>query len=195
MPTYARWWTSEAPPVSLPYDTEVVEMNHHRLIGCLIAVAATVLLIAAAGTASAAGCGAPLTLPGSCFSGADGDQADDGGGVVDWQSYSDTPPIADGTGSGDTKFAGGDKELEPGKWDFITQNNTPKTDILTAWATMDGTFLYGSFVRAKQTGDTFLAFELNQEQPDVRTDGDVVAHRSNGDVLLTYDILTTNKIN
>lgn len=174
-------------------------MSHHRLIGCLAAVAATILMLAAASTASAAGCGTPLTtLPGSCFSGGDGDQAEDGGGVVDWQSspYSATPAIADGTGQADTKFAGGDKELEPGKWDFITQNNTPKTDLLSAWATMDGTFLYGSFVRAKQTGDTFLAFELNQDGAGPRQSGGYpVPHRSTGDVLLTYDILTTNKVN
>lgn len=171
-------------------------MRHHRLIGCLAAVATTILLIAVAGTASAAVCGAPITLPGSCFNGGDGDQSDDGGGIVDWQSYSGTPAIPDGTGRGDSKFAGGDKELAPGKWDFITQNNTPKTDILTAWATMDGSYLYGSFVREKQNGDTFLAFELNQDGAGPRTSGGyAVPHRSTGDVLLTYDILTTNRVN
>lgn len=171
-------------------------MNRHRLIGCLVAVAATILVIAAGGTASAAVCPA-LSLPDTCFAAGDGNQANDGG--LDWESFAGLSGINDGTGSDDTKFAGGDKELEPGKWDFITQNNTPKTDILNSWATLQGTYLYASFVRAKQTGDTFLAYELNQDAAGPRVSPDPggypVPHRSNGDILLTYDILTTNKIN
>ncbi|HEX6714672.1 MAG TPA: hypothetical protein VF066_14870, partial [Thermoleophilaceae bacterium] len=96
----------------------------------------------------------------------------------------------------DTKFSGGDKETEPGGWDFITGNNTPKTDILKGWSKFDGRFLYAAFERVKESGDTFLAFELNQDRAGLtRTSGGIpVPHRKTGDILFTYDISTTNKL-
>ena len=42
-------------------------------------------------------------------------------------------------------------------------------DLLEGWTNFSSSFLYASFVRFKQEGDTFLAFELNQlgDQPSV----------------------------
>jgi len=63
------------------------------------------------------------------------------------------------------------------------------------WSSFDNGFLYAAFERAKQTGDTFLAFELNQDPAGPRISGGIaVPHRSTGDVLITYDISTTNKV-
>jgi hypothetical protein len=135
-------------------------------------------------------------LPGNCFAGEDGDQATGAGDMVDWQDIAGVvTPAYDPIKGLDTKFSGGDKELQPGGWNFITGNNTPKTDILKGWSYFDGSFLYGAFERAKQNGDTFLAFELNQLGAGPRTSGGIlVPHRSTGDILFTYDISTTNKV-
>jgi uncharacterized repeat protein (TIGR01451 family) len=157
-------------------------------------LALTVLVIfAAVGAVSAyAACSEPF----NCFAGDDGDQATGPNGLSDWQDIATSVTPADDPAKGsDTKFSGGDKETEPGNWDFITGNNTPKTDILKGWSKFDGRFLYAAFERAKQNGDTFLAFELNQDGAGPRTSGGIpVPHRSTGDILFTYDISTTNKL-
>ena len=165
---------------------------HKRGLPVLLATA-LVLVFAFVGAGSAyAACSEPF----NCFAGDDGDQASGPNGLADWQDIAGSVTSADDPAKGiDTKFSGGDKETSPGGWDFITGNNTPKTDILKGWSKFDGRFLYGAFERAKQTGDTFLAFELNQLGAGPRTSGGIpVPHRSTGDILFTYDISTTNKV-
>jgi hypothetical protein len=163
-------------------------------LSAMFACALAIALGAGGGTAFAGtNCGPPASLAGSCFAAGDGNQLDGPGDLVDWQSTPVTA-IGDGPKGNDTKFAGGDKELEPGSWDFITGNNTPKDDLLEGWTNFSSSFLYASFVRFKQEGDTFLAFELNQLGAGPRTSGGIpVPHRSTGDVLITYDISTTNE--
>src|SRR3954470_24117881 len=159
----------------------------------MMLVLAFVLVFAvAAGSAYAAPCAEPF----NCFAGDDGDQATGPSGLTDWQDIAGSVTPADDPAKGsDTKFSGGDKETEPAGWDFITGNNTPKTDILKGWSSFDGRFLYAAFERAKENGDTFLAFELNQDGAGPRTSGGIaVPHRSTGDILFTYDISTTNKL-
>jgi hypothetical protein len=154
---------------------------------------AFLVMFALAGSASAfAACAEPF----NCFAGDDGDQASGPGGLTDWQDIADgVTAAADPVKGSDTRFSGGDKETEPAGWDFITGNNTPKTDILKGWSKFDGRFLYAAFERAKENGDTFLAFELNQLGAGPRTSGGIpVPHRSTGDILFTYDISTTNKL-
>jgi uncharacterized repeat protein (TIGR01451 family) len=155
----------------------------------LAAAVLAVFAIVGAGTAYAA-CSQPF----NCFAGDDGDQASGPNGLTDWQDIAATvTPLLDPAKGVDTKFSGGDKETQPGGWNFITGNNTPKTDILEGWSKFDGRFLYGAFSRVKQTGDTFLAFEMNQLGAGPRTSGGIaVPHRSTGDILFTYDISTTN---
>ena len=158
----------------------------------LLATAALLFFsVLGAGTAYAA-CAQPF----NCFAGDDGNQVSGPDGLSDWQDIaSSVTAVHDPAKGVDTKFAGGDKETEPGSWDFITGNNTPKTDILEGWGKLDGQFLYAAFSRFKQEGDTFLAFELNQLGAGPRTSGGLlVPHRSTGDVLFTYDISTTNKV-
>src|SRR3954468_8013520 len=159
----------------------------------ILLVTAIVVLFAIAGTSTAfAACSDPF----NCFAGDDGNQATGPNGLSDWQDIAASVGVLDDPAKGsDTKFSGGDKETSPGAWDFITGNNTPKTDILKGWSKFDGRFLYGAFERMKETGDTFLAFELNQLGAGPRTSGGIpVPHRSTGDILFTYDISTTNKL-
>jgi hypothetical protein len=161
-------------------------------IASMLAFAVLVIFaVAGAGSAYAA-----CTEPFNCFAGDDGDQATGPNGLSDWQDIAGgVTPADDPVKGGDTKFSGGDKETEPGGWDFITGNNTPKTDILRGWSQFDGRYLFAAFERAKQNGDTFLAFELNQDGAGPRTSGGIpVPHRSTGDILFTYDVSTTNKL-
>lgn len=160
-------------------------------ISLMLAFAVLAVFAVGAGSAYAA-CSEPF----NCFAGDDGDQATGPNGLTDWQDIAGSvTPATDPAKGSDTKFSGGDKETEPGGWDFITGNNTPKTDILKGWSKFDGQFLYAAFERMKQNGDTFLAFELNQDPAGPRTSGGIpVPHRSTGDILFTYDISTTNKL-
>src|SRR3954447_14705328 len=159
----------------------------------LVLVTAALVFFAVVGAGTAFAACAQLF---NCFAGDDGDQASGPNGLTDWQDIAGSvTPVDDPAKGVDTKFSGGDKETEPGGWDFITGNNTPKTDILKGWSKFDGRFLYAAFERAKQNGDTFLAFELNQGGAGARTSGGLsVPHRSIGDILFTYDISTTNKL-
>jgi hypothetical protein len=165
-----------------------------RFPALLVIVLVIAFALVGAGSAYATDCTG--ALPGSCFAGDDGDQATGPGDLTDWQDIAGSvTPTVDPAKGVDTKFSGGDKELQPGGWNFITGNNTPKTDILMGWSSFDSGFLYAAFMRAKQTGDTFLAFELNQDPAGPRISGGIpVPHRSTGDVLITYDISTTNKV-
>src|SRR6478736_4881240 len=118
----------------------------------LLLVTAFVLVFAVGAGSASAACSEPF----NCFAGDDGDQASGPDGLTDWQDIAGSVTPADDPAKGsDTKFSGGDKETEPGAWDFITGNNTPKTDILKGWSRFDGQFLYVAFERAKQNGDTF----------------------------------------
>src|SRR3954453_7873416 len=159
----------------------------------MVLASAFLLIFAVVGAGSAyAACSEPF----NCFAGDDGDQASGPNGLTDWQDIAGAVTPADDPAKGsDTKFSGGDKETEPGSWDFITGNNPPKTDILKGWSRFDGQFLYVAFERAQQNGDTFLSFELNQLGAGPRTSGEIpVPHRSTGDIMFTYDISTTNKL-
>ena len=133
--------------------------------------------------------------PFDCFAAADGDQATGPAAMSDWQDIAKTVAVATDPAKGsDTKFSGGDKENQPGSWKFITGNNTPKTDILEGWSKLENNVLKIAFVRAKQSGDTFLSFELNQLPAVQKADGQMYPQRSPGDILFTYDIATTNKL-
>ena len=108
----------------------------------MVLASAFLLIFAVVGAGSAyAACSEPF----NCFAGDDGDQATGPNGLTDWQDIAGSVTPADDPAKGsDTKFSGGDKETEPGGWDFITGNNTPKTDIVKGWSSFDGRFLYAS---------------------------------------------------
>src|SRR3954447_12920209 len=166
-------------------------MSRARLSIVLAMLVVALFAIAGAGNAYAA-CSQPF----DCFAGDDGDQATGPNSLTDWQDLAPLAPLTDPAKGSDTKFSGGAKETAPGGWDFILGNNTPKTDLLQGWTAFDGRYLDVSFERAKQTGDTFLAFELNQigAGPRISSAGIPIPHRSTGDILFTYDIGTTNQV-
>src|SRR4051812_41385578 len=97
--------------------------------GLPVLLATALVLVCAligSGTAYAA-CGEPF----NCFAGDDGDQASGPNGLTDWQDIAGSVIALHDPAKGiDTKFSGGAKETDPGGWDFITGNNTPKTDII-----------------------------------------------------------------
>lgn len=164
----------------------------------MLLAAAVFAISAIAGTATAS-----ASCAFNCFAAADGNQAtgdQSAGGDAnarDWQDIAGSvTTLTDPAKGVDTKFAGGDKETQPGSWTFITGNNTPKTDILEGWANLESNVLEVAFVRAMQSGDTFLSFELNQQPaaPRPGTSDPVYPQRSEGDILFTYDISTTNHL-
>src|SRR5437763_12058606 len=97
------------------------------LVACGVLAAA--LAVSSASALADTSCGPPNSLSGSCFAAADGDQLDGPGDLVDWQSFTALAPIADASRGIDSKFKDGSKELEPGNWQFVVGNNTPKTDL------------------------------------------------------------------
>ena len=158
----------------------------------MVLATAIVMIFAIAGTGTAfAACSDSF----DCFAASDGNQISGPNGLTDWQDIAgDVATAADPAKGDDTQFSGGNKETEPGNWKFITGNNTPKTDVLEGWSHLANNVLEVSFVRVKQSGNTFLSFELNQKAAIQKADGSYYPQRSTGDILFTYDIDTTNRL-
>ena len=135
------------------------------------------------------------------------------GPLRDWQSIANDPGLvstADAPSNTDTIYGsnnaglvgGATDENKPDSWNFTTGNlGAEKFDALAASSFTDPgqgnkLFLDLSFVRAASTGATFFGFELNQKQPGYRLDPNEadaaapykVPTRSDGDLLVTYDI-------
>ncbi len=179
---------------------------------------ATLVLLATAGAQRASACvsSAFSPLPLSSFEGADADQCDsDGAGARrDWETLAgdtdlhttiDAPSNDDTTyGSNNAGIVGGStSEIVPDSWNFTNGNiGGGKFDALSAASFTDPEnselFLDLGFVRATTSGDTFLAFELNQRQPGYRLDPNEadpsapfsVPTRTSGDLLVTYHVGT-----
>src|SRR3954452_16498955 len=162
-------------------------------LSMILAIAAFAIFAIAGAASASAACAF------DCFAATDGNQisGDQSAGgdpaATDWQNVT-VATAADNPKGTDSKFSGGDKENNPGAWKFISGNNTPKTDILEGWSRLVNNVLEVSFARAKQSGDTFLSFELNQLPAVKKADGFYYPQRSGGDILFTYDIATTNKL-
>jgi len=148
-----------------------------------------------AGQATAALPTGPTPLAGSSFQGGDGNQ-DDASPYVDWQGFQAAGRVVHSPdpNEADSAFAGGTKEDEPGAWHFTTESggvNPGKANILDAWSAADqprSTFLYLGFTRQEGSGDTFVAFELNQDArlwKNAR--GATIACRRTGDVLVVVN--------
>ena len=150
-------------------------MNPRTLFASLIAVALALTL--GIGTASATTLNTISDpLPGSTFQGGDGNQTAEGSTNqvpnTDWESL-DSSQITTNPdpGTNDSCFDGGKKQLAPGDWTFQADPacdpgvSPSKDNILAGWSTVDqpgDTFLYLAFTREAQTGNTYIAFELNQ---------------------------------
>jgi hypothetical protein len=94
----------------------------------------------------------------------------------------------------DTGFVGGNKEQQPGSWAFNTSSGgvTPaKSNVLAAWSALEPTrstsWLYLAFKRSGTTGNSFIAFELNQSSATwVNTVGTTIPCRTDGDLLVSF---------
>ena len=139
----------------------------------------------------------PDSLPGSDFQGADGDQ-DDAAPLIDWQALQAAARVQHNPDENDedTAFAGGSKELQPGKWELTTERggvNPAKANIRDAWSAVDqpggDTFVYLGFTREASTGTTFLTFELNHDARLWDNGQARIPCRRTGDMLVSYEQL------
>jgi uncharacterized repeat protein (TIGR01451 family) len=118
----------------------------------------------------------PDPLTGSNFQGGDGNELAESG-HSDWQTLASVPPGGSGfvanspdSTTHDSCFGSpNQKQLNPGGWVFIDCGSgvsPAKTNLLAGWSSIDqagDTFLDLAFTREVQTGNTYLAFELNQQ--------------------------------
>ncbi|HWC87679.1 MAG TPA: Ig-like domain-containing protein [Solirubrobacteraceae bacterium] len=155
-----------------------------RLIAVLT-LAFLALAVSLTGTAHA-------TLTGSAFDTSNG--AETASTALSWQNVAGSPRLGTELG-GSTCFGGGEKELTPDKWTFVT--GTPcspaKSDLLGTFSynetTASDSFLHLAYDRAATTGDTFITFELNQSNATwTNSAGATVPCRTNNDLLLSYQL-------
>jgi Ca2+-binding RTX toxin-like protein len=159
-------------------------------------------------TSALASPGAAIPLPGSCFEGFDGNQADSdgadsGGDRLDWQTALGSAHLDFTSGASDSQFTQGTAE-DPDSWRFgMGSLGSDKYNVIAEWLAREpivsDAFLALAFVRESNNGTSWLAFELNQRDPGYRTDIEAnsnrvikVPTRTTGDVLLTYSISNNN---
>jgi hypothetical protein len=167
-----------------------LEVRSQRSLTGFLAALFVVMLAAACQPALAA----PLT--GSAYDTGDGDQAN--GTSSDWQGATAAGRVTSAPDDNvtDTCFIGGTKEDTPSAWAFNTSAGgcTPgKSNVLGSWINSEPTsttsFVHMSFYRAATSGNTFLTFELNQTAATwVNSTSTAIPCRSNGDLLLSYEV-------
>jgi uncharacterized repeat protein (TIGR01451 family) len=167
-------------------------MSVIRTRGCAAHVAvlagALVLMLLLATSASAA------PLAGSAYDSGDGNQDTQLSG--DWQSAQAQGRVKISRDRNDDCFIGGVKELSPDGWAFNNSAGgcTPgKSNIRVAYVnpeTLASTsYSHFAFFRNDTTGNTFLTFELNQTPTTwVNGTGTTIPCRSNGDILLSFEV-------
>jgi uncharacterized repeat protein (TIGR01451 family) len=176
----------------------------------LVSASLCIVALAFSATASATFLSpTPDPLAGSNFQGGDGDQADDSG-HIDWQTLASVPPGDNGFVVNSTDSTTDDscfgspnqKQLNPGGWVFIdcgTGVNPSKDNLLAGWSSVDhagDTFLYLAFTREAQTGNTYLAFELNQQAGTFHNPAgyDVPCRTGDGDGPLPDDLIISYQV-
>ena len=149
---------------------------------------ALVLMLLLATSASAA------PLPGSAYDSGDGNQDTQLSG--DWQSAQAQGRVKISRDRNDDCFIGGVKELSPDGWAFNNSAGgcTPgKSNVRVAFVnpeTLASTsYSHFAFLRNDTTGNTFLTFELNRTPATwVNSTGTTIPCRSNGDILLSFEV-------
>src|SRR4051794_35031282 len=173
-----------------------------RLLSIGVLACALMLVLGSASASATFLSPTPDPLLGSNFQGGDGNQIDEAG-HVDWQTLSQVPVGDNGfvTSSPDSTThdscfgSPNQKQLNPGGWVYIdcgTGVSPSKMNLLAGWSSVDhagDTFLYLAFTREAQTGNTYLAFELNQRVDAFHNPkGFAVPCRTNGDLLISYQV-------
>jgi hypothetical protein len=138
------------------------------------------------------------------FQGGDGDQISANcAAVLDWQclSRSQLTSTLDPAGEGDLAFVGSNKENEPDSWSMGTGNLQAKSEVKATWsysfadAGLTTNYLALGFKRASGTGDAYFGFELNQSNAKyVNSAGTSVVCRTNGDVIISYEISPSSAV-
>jgi outer membrane protein OmpA-like peptidoglycan-associated protein len=155
-----------------------------RLIAVL-ALAFLALAVSLTGTAHA-------TLTGSAFDTSNGTEA--ATTTLSWQNVAGSAALGSELG-GTTCFGGGQKELTPANWTFVTGTacSPAKSDLLAMFShnetTASDSFLHLAYDRAATSGDAFITFELNQSNATwTNSAGATVPCRSNNDLLISYQL-------
>ena len=139
---------------------------------------------------------APAAADVNGFEGGDGNQACDA--ATDWAclpSGDTLITVDDATGSNDNTFTSGSKEEQPGTWDLISSSANDKTDVGALWVApqelADASYLRLAFWRTGGQGNAFFSFELNQAGTSWDNGNDTIPCRTDGDLLLSYEIGST----
>jgi hypothetical protein len=138
------------------------------------------------------------------FEGGDGDQVSANcAAMLDWQclSQSQLATSLDPSGESDLVFVGSNKEDEPDSWSLGTGNVQNKSEVKGTWsysfadAGLTTNYLALGFKRASGTGDAYFGFELNQSNAKyVNSAGTSVVCRTNGDVIISYEISPSSAV-
>src|SRR3954452_11686986 len=176
----------------------------------LVSASLCILALAYSATASATFLSpTPNPLAGSNFQGGDGNQIDESG-HIDWQTLASVPPGGNGFVQSSTDSTTDDscfgspnqKQLNVGGWVYIdcgTGVNPSKDNLLAGWTSVDqpgDTFLNLAFTREAQSGNTYLAFELNQEKDTFHNPAgfDVPCRLGDGDGPLLDDLIISYQV-
>ncbi|MEA2196391.1 MAG: large repetitive protein, partial [Solirubrobacteraceae bacterium] len=157
----------------------------HRRLTAVFIFALLSLAFAITGSAQA-------TLTGSAFDTTNGTEA--AATALSWQNVASSPRLGTELG-GTTCFGGGEKELTPSAWTFITGTacSPAKSDLLGMFSyaetTASNSFLHLAWDRAAISGDAFITFELNQSNATwTNTAGAIIPCRTNNDLLVSYQL-------
>src|SRR5262249_17771301 len=162
------------------------EARHRWPLALVVVVmAALVVFVVASGA----------VLSPSTFEGNDGNMAVDTAGHTDWATVglpvttlTDLP-----SGNNDNAFGQGTKESDTSV--TIVSGSIPpnKNDLTKSYLSTDtvggNTFLYLAWIRAANTGDAHIDFELNKATQtfNATTVGSATITRTDGDLLISYD--------
>src|SRR6266566_2498171 len=150
-------------------------------------------------------CGSPAAYASvGAFEGGDGDQVSANcAAMLDWQclSQSQLATSLDPSGESDLVFVGSNKEDNPDAWRLGTGNVQNKSEVKGTWsysfadAGLTTNYLALGFTRASGTGDAYFGFELNQSNAKyVNSAGASVVCRTNGDVIISYEISPSSAV-
>src|ERR1043166_2610610 len=119
-------------------------------------------------------------------------KADDASGCIDWLTVNDSPQ-PDGSGPNDESFGQGTKE-DTAVPTIVTGGIPPnKSDLKWFSVATEGSgssgFVHMFWARVQDpSGTTNMDFEFNQEQASPNVGNGMTPPRTNGDLLITYDL-------
>jgi len=114
----------------------------------------------------------------------------DAAGNIPNPALSNRTDFVDASGSGDSIFGQGTKELQPGSWTCVTGSAPPKGDIIKGSIAIRAVgqkrFMYVMFFRNSTGGDVHMDYEFNQSSEPNPACPDL-PKRTQGDIVITFD--------